>query len=32
VVWDTDIAGQLFAALKSDTPVPQDVLDAGAIR
>ncbi len=32
VVWDSDVADQLFAALKSDTPVPQDVLDAGAIR
>ena len=30
VVWDEDIANELFAALKSDTPVPQDVLDAGA--
>ena len=32
VVWDEDVADQLFAALKSDTPVPQDVLDAGAPR
>ena len=32
VVWDEDIADQLFASLKADTPVPQDVLDAGAIR
>ena len=32
VVWNEDVADQLFAALKSDTPVPQDVLDAGAIR
>ncbi|MDT5300576.1 MAG: hypothetical protein QOG79_3818, partial [Mycobacterium sp.] len=32
VVWDEDVADQLFAALRSDTPVPQDVLDAGAIR
>ncbi len=32
VVWNTDVANQLFSALKSDTPVPQDVLDAGAIR
>jgi anionic cell wall polymer biosynthesis LytR-Cps2A-Psr (LCP) family protein len=31
VVWDEDVANQLFTALKSDTPVPQDVLDAGAI-
>ena len=30
VVWDEDVADQLFAALKSDTPVPQDVLNAGA--
>jgi LCP family protein required for cell wall assembly len=29
VVWDSDIADQLFAALSSDTPVPQEVLDAG---
>ena len=32
VVWDEGVADQLFAALKSDTAVPQDVLDAGAIR
>ena len=32
VVWDEDVADQLFAALKSDAPVPQDVLDAGAPR
>lgn len=32
VVWDEELADQLFAALKSDSPVPQDVLDAGAIR
>ena len=32
VVWDEDVANQLFAALKSDAPVPQDVLDAAAIR
>ena len=30
VVWDSDAADQLFAALAADTPVPQDVLDAGA--
>ncbi|HEX7430270.1 MAG TPA: LCP family protein, partial [Mycobacterium sp.] len=30
VVWDEEIANELFAALKSDTPVPQDVLEAGA--
>jgi LCP family protein required for cell wall assembly len=29
VVWDSDAAAQLFAALSSDTPVPQEVLDAG---
>jgi hypothetical protein len=29
VVWNSDAAGQLFAALASDSPVPQDVLDAG---
>jgi hypothetical protein len=28
VVWDSDAAGKLFAALTSDLPVPQDVLDA----
>jgi anionic cell wall polymer biosynthesis LytR-Cps2A-Psr (LCP) family protein len=28
VVWNHDAAGQLFAALASDAPVPQDVLDA----
>jgi hypothetical protein len=28
VVWNTEAAGQLFAALKSDAPIPQDVLDA----
>jgi LCP family protein required for cell wall assembly len=32
VVWDSTVADQLFAALKADKPVPQDVLDAGAIR
>ncbi len=32
VVWNEDVADQLFAALRSDTPVPKDVLDAGAIR
>ncbi|OBK76655.1 LytTR family transcriptional regulator [Mycobacterium sp. 1274761.0] len=32
VVWDEEIADQLFAALRSDTRVPQDVLDAAAIR
>jgi LCP family protein required for cell wall assembly len=30
VVWNDDAAGQLFAALNSDAPIPQDVLDAGA--
>ncbi len=29
VVWNRDAAGRLFAALASDSPVPQDVLDAG---
>src|SRR5262249_55769015 len=29
VVWNHDAASQLFAALASDSPVPQDVLDAG---
>ena len=28
VVWNTDVAAQLFTALGSDAPVPQDVLDA----
>ncbi|ULP39764.2 LCP family protein [Mycolicibacterium rufum] len=28
VVWDSDAAQQLFSALASDTPIPQDVLDA----
>jgi LCP family protein required for cell wall assembly len=28
VVWDSELAEQLFAALASDSPVPQDVLDA----
>ncbi len=28
VVWNSDAAGRLFAALTSDSPVPQDVLDA----
>jgi len=28
VVWNHDAAGKLFAALASDSPVPQDVLDA----
>jgi hypothetical protein len=32
VVWDEAVADELFAALKSDTPVPPDVLEAGAIR
>ena len=31
VVWDEDVADQLFTALKTDSPVPQDVLDAAAI-
>lgn len=29
VVWDGDAASRLFAALSSDTAVPQDVLEAG---
>jgi LCP family protein required for cell wall assembly len=28
VVWNSDAAGQLFAALTSDSPIPKDVLDA----
>jgi LCP family protein required for cell wall assembly len=28
VMWNSDAAGQLFAALASDSPVPQDILDA----
>ncbi len=28
VIWNTDVAAQLFTALGSDAPVPQDVLDA----
>jgi LCP family protein required for cell wall assembly len=28
VVWNSDAASRLFAALASDSPVPQDVLDA----
>jgi len=28
VVWNSDAAARLFAALTSDSPVPQDVLDA----
>ena len=28
VVWNSEAAGRLFAALTSDSPVPQDVLDA----
>jgi LCP family protein required for cell wall assembly len=30
VVWDENVAAELFTALNSDAPVPQDVLDAGA--
>ncbi|WP_396884700.1 LCP family protein [Mycobacterium sp. SMC-8] len=29
VVWDTDAAQRLFSALASDSPIPQDVIDAG---
>ena len=28
VVWDHDVAGQLFEALANDAPVPQSALDA----
>ncbi|PRC49444.1 LytTR family transcriptional regulator, partial [Mycobacterium sp. ITM-2017-0098] len=28
VVWDSETAERLFAALASDSPVPQDVIDA----
>ncbi|MGZ5376614.1 MAG: LCP family protein [Mycobacterium sp.] len=28
VLWNDEVADQLFAALKSDAPVPQDVIDA----
>ncbi|MDT5018298.1 MAG: hypothetical protein QOD39_4458 [Mycobacterium sp.] len=28
VVWDNDVADQLFSALGSDSPVPKDVIDA----
>ena len=28
VVWNREVAEQLFAALKADAPVPQDVIDA----
>jgi hypothetical protein len=28
VVWNSDAASQLFSALASDSPVPQEVLDA----
>jgi len=27
-VWNSDAASRLFAALTSDAPIPQDVLDA----
>lgn len=32
VVWDEDLADQLFAALRADTPIPPNVLEAGEIR
>jgi len=32
VVWDEEAADRLFAALKADTPLPPDVLEAGAVR
>jgi hypothetical protein len=28
VVWNSDAASQLFDALRSDSPIPPDVLDA----
>jgi hypothetical protein len=28
VIWNEDAAKQLFDALASDSPIPQDVLDA----
>ena len=28
VVWDSEAAGRLFSALNSDSPIPQDVLEA----
>jgi hypothetical protein len=28
VVWNHDVAGQLFAALASDSQIPPEVLDA----
>jgi LCP family protein required for cell wall assembly len=28
VVWNSDVADQLFTAMRNDSPVPQDVLDA----
>ena len=31
VVWNSDAATRLFQALASDSPIPQDVLDAGEI-
>ncbi len=31
VIWDEDLAAQLFAALKADAPVPQHVLDAAEV-
>ena len=31
VVWNDDAAARLFQALASDSPIPQDVLDAGRI-
>ncbi len=29
VIWDSEAAGRLFAALAADSAIPQDVLDAG---
>ena len=31
VMWDSDIASQLFEALATDSPIPQDVLDAAKL-
>jgi hypothetical protein len=28
VVWNDNVAGQLFKALATDAPLPQDVIDA----
>jgi hypothetical protein len=31
-MWDSEIASRLFEALANDSPVPQDVLDAAALK